>query len=42
VREFFVKRDMACRGFKVKRDGKEHEFDAVLVWSEYVFVSKRD
>jgi hypothetical protein len=38
VREFFVKRGMACRGFKVKRDGEEYEFDAVLVWGGYVFV----
>jgi hypothetical protein len=27
-----------ARGFKVKRDGQEYEFDAVLVWGEYVFV----
>lgn len=38
VREFFSKRSMACRGFKVNRDGEEYEFDAVLVWGDYVFV----
>jgi hypothetical protein len=38
VREFFAKRGMACRGFKVKRDGEEYEFDAVLVWDSYVFL----
>jgi hypothetical protein len=38
VRGFFAKRSMACRGFKVKRDGEEYEFDAVLVWGDYVFV----
>jgi hypothetical protein len=38
VREFFAKRGMACRGFKVKRDGEEYELDAVLVWDGYVFL----
>jgi len=27
-----------ARGFKVTRDGQEYEYDAVLIWGDYVFV----
>lgn len=38
VRGFFGARGMRCRGFKVKRGGEEYQFDAVLVWGDYVFL----
>lgn len=38
LREFFEKQGLTCKAFKVKRDGEEYEFDAVLLWGKRIFV----
>ena len=38
VLSLLTQRNLQARGFKVTRNGEEYEYDAVLVWDEYVFV----
>ncbi len=38
VHEIFRKRGMPVFGFRVRRDGEEYEYDAVVPWDKYLFV----
>jgi hypothetical protein len=38
IQQLFLKAGMTCKSFKVTRDGQEYEYDAVVVWEDYVFV----
>ena len=35
---FLKAKNLQARSFKVKRDGKEYEYDVVLCWGDYIFI----
>lgn len=38
LRAFIAKQGLMCKAFKATRDGKEYEYDAVVLWGKYLFL----